>query len=104
MRGLPKFLVVLLFTLSLTACYRPDIQQGNDYPLSNVQKLKIGMDKKATLELMGQPLLSNIFTKDYLTYVYYHYPTRGKITRRHITLYFKDNKLMNIQRADSSVF
>jgi outer membrane protein assembly factor BamE len=101
MRNSLKFCFIIFFTLGLVACYHPDIQQGNDYSLSNIQKLKLGMSKEAVTNVMGQPLLTNIFTQDQITYVYYNYPNRGATTQKHITLAFKNNRLTSIQRTDS---
>lgn len=101
MRCAITVLCISLLTLGLCACYHPDIDQGNDYSSASAQKLKLGMDKTTVIQLMGQPLLNNPFSKDQLTYVYYRYPNRGKTVHRHLTLSFKDNHLSAIQQTES---
>jgi outer membrane protein assembly factor BamE (lipoprotein component of BamABCDE complex) len=95
MRALKTFFFII--TLSLTACYHPDIDQGNHYAPEMVKSLKIGMQKVAVIELLGNPILNSPFDSNELIYVYYNYPNKGKTTLRHLTLTFKNNILVAIQ-------
>ena len=97
MRYLLHFIFVLILVTSLSACYHPDINQGNNYKPELIQSLKPGMQKQAVIDLLGDPVLKSPFDSNTLIYVYYNYPNSGPTTKRHVTLQFKDDVLMNIQ-------
>jgi outer membrane protein assembly factor BamE len=97
MLALKTFFLVIILSLSLTACYHPDIDQGNNYTPEMVKSLKLGMQKVAVIELLGNPVLSSPFDSNTLLYLHYDYPNKGKTTQRHLILTFKNNILVAIQ-------
>ena len=96
MRYLPTLLFIITLSFCLTACYHPDIDQGNNYTPEAIRSLKIGMHKSDVFELLGSPVLTSPFDPDELTYVYYNYPNHGKTTKRHVNLIFKKDVLVAI--------
>lgn len=96
--------ITLLFLLCLFAvgCIKPhvpDIQQGNILDQTAISNLKIGMTKEDVSNVLGSPVLTNLFDNNCWTYAYTNQINGGKITIQNVTLYFKDNRLVSIQKA-----
>ena len=91
--------------LSLSGCstdkipgvYRIDIQQGNDVTQDMINQLKPEMTKKQVAYVMGTPLLIDTFHPDRWDYVYSFHPGNGNREQRRLTLFFTDDKLVNIE-------
>tara|TARA_R110000868_G_scaffold8205_7_gene42779 strand:+ start:95535 stop:95849 length:315 start_codon:yes stop_codon:yes gene_type:complete len=96
MKTIVKLCFVITLVATLTACYHPDIQQGNILTDKQIKSLKIGMTKTDVISSFGDPVLNNIFDPDELTYAYTNEPNSGKDTRRTINLYFKNDSLVKI--------
>lgn len=99
-----KKIIIYILTLtcfSLTGCLlRPrvvDVQQGNVIEKSAVKQLKTGMAKDQVENIMGTPVLTNVFDMDTLTYVYTNQKNGKKIYHEYLTLYFTNNYLTKIQ-------
>lgn len=77
--------------------YRIDIQQGNEVKQDMINKLKPGMTKNQVAYVMGTPLLIDTFHPDRWDYLYTIHPGNGERSQRRITLFFKDDKLQQIE-------
>ena len=77
--------------------YRIDIQQGNVVDQSMINKLEVGMDKKQVRFIMGTPLLIDPFHDERWDYIYTYQEGARVRQKRHITLYFDDEKLAYIK-------
>ena len=91
-----RTLAALAAALALSACslvYKIDIQQGNYVTQDLVAKLKPGMTKGEVRQLLGTPLLIDVFHANQWEY-YFSSARRGKgePTSR-LTVYFKDDKV-----------
>lgn len=98
--GLTVILAACLFTL--TGCKSYDfasrvVQQGNLLPTSKIERLKLGMSKEEVAILMGTSLLSPLFNNNRWDYAYTWRKGNGRTEKRHLSLYFKGNKLACIQ-------
>lgn len=100
--------LIVLMSVILAACsteggfklpgvYRPDIQQGNIIKQEMIDKLKPGMDKNQVKFIMGTPAVVDPFHTDRWDYLYTMSEGGARREQRHITLYFKDNKLTHIE-------
>jgi outer membrane protein assembly factor BamE len=78
--------------------YTIDIQQGNYVSQDDVSRLKLGMSKEQVRFVLGTPLVTDIFHADRWDYVYYHKIPGGKIQRRGLAVFFKDGKLVKVER------
>lgn len=90
---------ILVFLSILAACtiHKIDIQQGNAITQESVEKLKIGMDKKQVVQIMGTPLINDPFHYDRWDYIYQFIAGDTEETQSSaITLYFTGNKLSKI--------
>lgn len=70
-----RLFTVLVLAYAMSACsylapYKIDIQQGNIVPQESVEKLKVGMTRTEVKNLLGTPLVSDIYHADRWDYVY----------------------------------
>ncbi|HJV74849.1 MAG TPA: outer membrane protein assembly factor BamE [Noviherbaspirillum sp.] len=83
--------------------YRIDIQQGNFISREMVAQLKEGMRNKEGVTpeqvrfVLGTPLLTDIFHGNRWDYVFRLKKGNGEIISSHVTVFFKDNRLVNIE-------
>lgn len=95
---------VFIFTLGmifLTGCVsydfsRPIVQQGNLLPDNKIERLRVGISKEETRILMGTSLVSPMFSRDRWDYAYTLQNRGGPIEVRHVSLYFKADRLTTI--------
>jgi outer membrane protein assembly factor BamE len=97
------FLLSVLMVLSLTHCASYDlsrrvVQQGNLLPSSKIEQLKIGMNKEDVAILMGTSLLSPLFSNDRWDYAYTLRKGNSPMLVKNLSLYFKNNQLVRIER------
>jgi len=74
-----------------------DIQQGNVIEQSMINKLEPGMTKSKVRFIMGTPLLVDPFHSNRWEYIYSIEPGGGERAQRHISLFFKDDKLTHLE-------
>jgi outer membrane protein assembly factor BamE len=95
-----RLMALGLLAILCTGCvYRPDIQQGNFLESKTVNQLQIGMTRSQVRYLLGTPMVPDLFDKDRWDYLYYF--QHGRLRRpeqRHVTVYFKDDKVANFER------
>ncbi len=87
--------------LLFTACtyvtpYKLPIQQGNIIESESLPKLKSGMSKNQVAQVLGTPLLNDIFHANRWDYVHY-VNKRGRMAeQKHMALIFEDEKLTRL--------
>ncbi|OWW20102.1 outer membrane protein assembly factor BamE [Noviherbaspirillum denitrificans] len=88
--------------LAFLTPYRIDIQQGNFVSREMVAQLKEGMQRSegVTREqvrfVLGTPLLTDMFHADRWDYVFRLKKSSGEVIASRVTVFFKDNRLVNI--------
>ena len=89
--------IAILASLYLSACsiHRVDVQQGNVIEQEIVDQLKVGITKDQVMFLMGTPLIMDIFRNNRWDYVY-SLKTKESIEKQKLTLYFEEDKLVEI--------
>jgi len=98
----------LLILLILTGCsaegtrklpgvYRIDIQQGNVIDQEMLDKLRPGMVKDQVHFIMGTPTIVDPFRVDRWEYIYTFSRGGDRRLQRHITIFFKENKLAYLE-------
>jgi outer membrane protein assembly factor BamE len=80
-------------TLGSFKAYRIDIQQGNHLSAEMVSQLKEGMTREQVRFVLGTPLVTDVFHADRWDYIFYRELAGGKTERRHLSVFFEDNKL-----------
>ncbi len=80
-------------TLGSLKPFRIDIQQGNFLSGEMVAQLKEGMTREQVRFVLGTPLVTDVFHADRWDYVFYRELGDGRKERRHLTVFFEENKL-----------
>ena len=81
----------------LPIVYKIDVQQGNVVTQDMLAQLQPGMDKAKVKYVMGTPLVVDVFHQDRWDYIFTDQKRGGERHERHISLYFKNNKLDHIE-------
>lgn len=77
--------------------YRPDIVQGNFISKEQLETIRVGMSKDQVKQLLGTPLLNDIFHADRWDYVFaYKRGDTQQVEQRNVTLTFKGISLAKI--------
>jgi outer membrane protein assembly factor BamE len=96
-----KLLVIMSLWITLSGCsylhvHRMDIEQGNYITPEMVSKIHPGMTQSQVKEIVGDPILANVFDKNRIDYVYTFKPGNGEMTEKYITLIFRNGHLSTI--------
>ncbi len=94
-----KFVSLILLGLLLSGCiHKMDIEQGNIITQEEVSKLHRGMSETQVKNVMGTPMLMNIFSPNRIDYVYSFKAGHGdtKVTR--VICTFEHGRLSEIIR------
>ena len=96
-----KLLIMMSLWLSLTGCsylhvHRMDVEQGNMITEEMVSKIHPGMTQAQVKDILGEPILANVFDKNRIDYVYTFKPGNGTMTEKYFTLVFRGGKLATI--------
>ena len=97
-------IIIFLLSLSLFGCshfhaYRPGIEQGNIMTIEMVNQLHVGMTQKQVENIMGEPILKDTFHDNRVNYVYTFKSKKGKISKKRVTLIFRNGKVIKIEKA-----
>lgn len=97
-----NILIFFILAFTLSACsyfhvHRMDVEQGNILTPELVNRIHTGMTKQQVINILGEPLLTNVFSSKYLDYVYTYRPGYGPETQKYITLRFRGNILTDIK-------
>ncbi|HEX4045897.1 MAG TPA: outer membrane protein assembly factor BamE [Gammaproteobacteria bacterium] len=99
-------LLILISTLcalsvgcSVFRIHKTDIEQGNIITQDNLNRLHPGMTEMQVKEVMGNPVLMNIFTPYIVEYVYTFQEGHGKIQETRVTLIFNHGRLQEIKKS-----
>lgn len=99
---LPLLLMVTFFVGSFSGCtllhvHKMEIEQGNVIEDNQVAALRHGMTPAQVKSIMGDPILSHLFTQDRFEYVYTLKPGVGKMTKKRVTCIFQSGRLVGVQ-------
>ncbi len=94
----------VLCTLTAAGCvYRINIQQGNYLDPGALEQLDVGLTRSQVRYLLGTPMVPDAFDQDRWDYLFYF--KRGRLReaeRRHVTVFFEDDKVSRVERAGAS--
>ncbi len=76
--------------------YKIDVQQGNTLDPEQIEQLKLGMNARQVLFVLGSPMLKDPFHPNRWDYPFSIKPGGGKMFKQHLTLFFEDDKLVRI--------
>ncbi len=90
-------LAFLLSACSYLTPYKIDIQQGNIVPQETVAKLKPGMSRNEVKNLLGTPLLTDVYHADRWDYLYRMRKGWSVKEEHKLSLYFESDLLKRIE-------
>jgi len=96
-----KIITILILVSLITSCslfhiHRMDIEQGNVITPEKVKALHVGMTQGQVKELMGTPILINIFDANRMDCVYTYQTASEKPVEKSLTLLFQNGVLREI--------
>jgi len=96
-----SLIILLIGFFFLASCsyirpHRIDIQQGNIIEQEKVNQLKIGMRKDQVQFVLGTSMLMDVFHSNRWDYIHTMKNGHNKMEKKHIVMYFKDDKLIKI--------
>ena len=94
-----RLLSLALLTLSLTACFKPEIRQGNFLTTDTVALLKPGMSQAQVAAIMGRPMVQDPFHQQRWDYVRWVNPNDGNpIQNWRVTVFFEKGLVARIDQ------
>jgi outer membrane protein assembly factor BamE len=94
MRPLASLVVcTLLAACGFSFVHKIDVQQGNYVTEDSVAKLKNGMTKAEVKQLLGTPLLSDVFHANRWDYYFSNVKGGKADDRKRLTILFQDEKV-----------
>src|ERR1700687_1019545 len=93
-----RFIASLVAAMLLAGCglivYKIDLQQGNYVTADVASKLRKGMTKSQVKQLLGTPLLSDVFHANRWDYYFSNVKSRKTEERTRMSVFFEDDKLV----------
>lgn len=96
-----KSIICLLLMLGLSSCSfirKQTIEQGNIITPQMQSQLHTGMTEAQVRDVMGNPVLINIFTPNTIVYVYTYQKGHQAISEKRIICTFQRGRLKDIQQ------
>lgn len=94
-----RVLAIASCCVLLSACgpfvHRIDVQQGNYVTQDVAARLKQGMTKAEVRQLLGTPLLNDVFHADRWDYYFSHVKGGRAEDRKRLSVFFKDDKVVS---------
>lgn len=99
-------LVLIAFLLTGCSAFRVhkiDVDQGNILNEQEVERLRPGMSQEQVKEIMGTPVLVNIFTPNRVEYVYTFQSGYEKMKEKRVLLIFQNGRLRDISKFNNAL-
>lgn len=91
--------ILLFFLAVLSACaHKIDIQQGNVLTAEMLDQIKIGMNERQVISVVGSPLIVDPFHKNRWDYIYsMKIGNTDEFQYSYVTLFFSERSLQEIK-------
>jgi outer membrane protein assembly factor BamE len=86
--------------LGLVSPYRIDIQQGNVITQEQLARVKPGMNRLQVRDVLGSPLLTDVFHSDRWDYIFTLRQSGRESQRRNVVLVFNGDVLKSIEAPE----
>ena len=86
--------------LGVITPYRIDVVQGNVVTSEQAARLKLGQNRSQVRDILGSPLLTDVFHADRWDYVFTIRRQGTEPQRRHVVLRFEGERLASIDAAE----
>jgi outer membrane protein assembly factor BamE len=94
-----RFIALAALLLAAAACgplvYKIDVQQGNYVTQDTVARMKVGMSRAEVKQLLGTPLLADVFHANRWDYYFSNVKGNKADDRTRFTVFFKDEKVVD---------
>lgn len=94
-----RFIALAAILLTATACgplvYKIDVQQGNYVTEDTAARVKNGMSKAEVKQLLGTPLLNDVFHGNRWDYFFSNVKGKKAEDRTRFTIFFQDDKVVS---------
>jgi outer membrane protein assembly factor BamE len=91
-----RVIAILLSCLALAGCgfvHKIDVQQGNYITQDMVDKLKPGMTRAEVRQVLGTPMLADVFHANRWDYYYSNVKGGKAEDRKRFSVFFQDDKV-----------
>ena len=96
-----RVLAIALCCAALAGCgpfvYKIDVQQGNYVTQDVIEKVKVGQTKAEVKQILGTPLLNDVFHADRWDYYFSQVKRFSPQDRKRFTVVFKDDKVVSFE-------
>lgn len=94
---LRHLLIIASLCAALTACFKPEIRQGNFLEKDSIALLKPGMTQAQVLAIMGRPMVQDPMHPERWDYVRWVNPNDGSpIQNWRVTLFFQGSLVARV--------
>ena len=100
-----RLLAPLAIAAVLSGCslvHRIDIQQGNSVPPEAYDRVKVGMTRPEVRQLLGTPLLTDIFHANRWDYVFRNEKGGKLVESNRFSVYFENDKVARVEGAPTA--
>jgi len=80
-----------------------DIQQGNELTAKQISQIHTGMTKEDVIDALGSPIQNSALDDNRYDYSYTMQENGGPILVKRLTLYFTQDKLVDIDNSQSTI-
>ena len=77
--------------------YKIDVQQGNIITQQDINRVRLGMNKKQVRFVLGTPLLRDAFHNNRWDYIYTLNHGRRKAVKKRVSVLFSNDKVISIE-------
>jgi len=88
--------LILAATLAAGCIYKIDVEQGNFVTQDMVDRVKPGMTKAQVKQILGTPLLTDVFHADRWDYYFDNAKSGKRVAHKKLTVVFKDDKMVSV--------
>ena len=96
-----KILCLALISLTLSGCFlrthKADVIQGNVITDSQIRSLHTGMSAQQVKNVMGTPVLINVFTPNREVYLYTYQAGYGQMKKKSVEITLSNGVVKDIQ-------
>ena len=100
---LQRLIFATSLIITLSGCikpYQPPVQQGNILTTKSVNSIHTGMTSQEVSQILGKPVLTNLYRNNLSTYVYTYQPKNSnQLFKQQLIISFNNNRVTNIQNT-----
>ena len=97
-----KIIIHVALFFALTGCqliYKQPITQGNLITAKQVAAIHQGMSVASVVNILGQPIMKNLYPEDRLVYVYSFKPGYGALETKHLMITFRNKRVFHVEHS-----